>query len=99
MERAAGREWGSHLASVLARCPGASSAFTRQKACQELEVTLCKTLYSLGNFTGVEKGGKSVCLRVKIKLCSPRKILTSVETKEWLLSNESQDNGLSYVLA
>lgn len=59
----AGRERASHLASVLARCPGASSAFTRQKACQELEVTLCKTLFSLGSFSGVEKGG-NVCVCV-----------------------------------
>lgn len=43
----AGRDYGSHLASVLALCPGASSTFTRQKACQELGVTLRKTLYSL----------------------------------------------------
>ncbi len=48
--RVAGRDWGSHLASVLALCPGASSTFTRQKACQELEVTLRKALYSLGGW-------------------------------------------------
>lgn len=48
----AGSVWGSHLASVPAFCPRASSTFTRQKACQKLEVTLCKMLYSQGGFTG-----------------------------------------------
>lgn len=48
----AGSVWGSHLASVPVFCPRASSTFTRQKACQKLEVTLCKMLYSQGGFTG-----------------------------------------------
>lgn len=51
-------DWGSHLASVLALCPGASSTFARQKACQELEVTLCKVLYSQSGFTGVKERGE-----------------------------------------
>lgn len=53
----AGRDWGSHLAWMLALCPGASLTFTRQKACQKLEVTLRKMLYSLGDFTVVGLGG------------------------------------------
>lgn len=44
----AGRNEGSHMASVLAFCPGAPSVFPQQKACQELEVTLSKMLYSHG---------------------------------------------------
>lgn len=46
----AGRDCGSHLASVLAPCPGASSTFTQQNACQKLEVTLCK-IFSLNSLT------------------------------------------------
>lgn len=49
----AGRVWGSHLALMLAICPGASPMFPWQKNCQELEVTLRKMLYSLGGFSGV----------------------------------------------